>query len=65
MVKHECSAERWGPYLHVKYKGEEYDIPELWISGFLCVRPGLTLIDAIKHWHEQEMLDRRFPSHHV
>ena len=40
----------------VKYAGETYMIPDIWIAGF-C-RNGRSIMDAIRHWHEQAQLEK-------
>ncbi len=41
----------------VKYAGESYNIPGIWIAGF-CSRDGRHPLDAIRYWHEQAELEK-------
>lgn len=41
-----------------KIEGRTYEIPEMWMVGF-C-RGGKTPVDALRHWHEQEMMEVTF-----
>ena len=45
----------------VKYAGETYDIPDIWLCGFTQDIPGReprTILDAIKWWHYQATLEK-------
>lgn len=42
----------------VKYMGETYRIPEMWLAGWL--RSGRSVQAAVAFWHEQEMMEREF-----
>lgn len=41
----------------VKYEGQTYYIPGIWLYGF--TQPGdRTILDAVKCWHEQAELEK-------
>ena len=37
-----------------KYEGHTYDIPDLWVAGFMMQHPGLTIPEVVVWWHTQE-----------
>jgi hypothetical protein len=39
-----------------RYKGRTYDIPDLWVAGFMQGHPGLTFEEVVAWWHEQTLL---------
>lgn len=39
-----------------KVDGRTYQIPGMWLAGFLRGRRGATVQDAVLWWHEQELM---------
>lgn len=45
--------------MRATYNGRTYEIPEIWLAGFLQTWPGATILLAVKWWAYQTELAER------
>lgn len=42
--------------LDVKVEGRHYQIPDIWLAGFCQSNKEASILDAVNHWVNQELL---------